>query len=196
MTKISTIAVYCGSSLGTKPVYREKAKDLAMVLINHNINLVYGGGNIGLMGVIASTLQQNGGKVTGVLPHFLNKKEVGNLDIAQLILVDSMHERKMKISELSDAFIAMPGGFGTLEEVAEMLTWSQLGLSQKPVGLFNVNGFYDLLLGQFDIMVEEGFLKPENRALLVADADPDNLLAKLNDFKPMVTPKWLHSDQT
>lgn len=196
MTKISTIAVYCGSSLGTKPVYREKAMDLAMVMFNHNINLVYGGGNIGLMGVIASTLQQNGGKVTGVLPHFLNKKEVGKLDIAQLILVDSMHERKMKISELSDAFIAMPGGFGTLEEVAEMLTWSQLGLSQKPVGLFNVNGFYDLLLGQFDIMVEEGFLKPENRELLVADDDPDNLIAKLNDFKPMVTPKWLHSDQT
>lgn len=196
MTKISTIAVYCGSSLGINPVYREKAKDLAMVLINHNINLVYGGGNIGLMGVIASTLQQNGGKVTGVLPHFLNKKEVGKLDIAQLILVDSMHARKLKISELSDAFIAMPGGFGTLEEVAEMLTWSQLGLSQKPVGLFNINGFYDLLLGQFDIMVEEGFLKPENRNLLVADADPENLLAKLNDFKPMVTPKWLHSDQT
>ena len=196
MTKINTIAVYCGSSLGINKVYREKAEALAEVLIKEKINLVYGGGNIGLMGVIANAIQHNGGKVTGVLPRFLNKKEVGKLDIAQLILVDSMHARKLKISELSDAFIAMPGGFGTLEEVAEMLTWSQLGLSQKPVGLFNVNGFYDLLLGQFDIMVEEGFLKPENRNLLVADADPENLLAKLNDFKPMVTPKWLHSDQT
>jgi len=196
MTKITTIAVYCGSSLGKNNVYREQAEALAGVLIKENLDLVYGGGNIGLMGVIASAVQQNGGKVTGVLPHFLNKKEVGKLDIEQLILVDSMHERKTKISELSDAFIAMPGGFGTLEEVAEMLTWSQLGLSRKPVGLYNINGFYDLLLGQFDKMVEEGFLKADNRNLLVADADPEKLIAKLYDFTPIVTPKWLHASQT
>jgi len=196
MTKINTIAVYCGSSLGKNEVYREMAITLAEAMCQQKIDLVYGGGNIGLMGVIASSMQQNSGKVIGVLPHFLNKKEVGNLDIEQLILVNSMHERKQKISELADAFIAMPGGFGTLEEITEMLTWSQLGLSLKPVGLYNVNGFYDLLLHQFDLMVSEGFLKADNRNLLVADADPNKLLTKLHKFKYALTPKWLQSDQT
>jgi uncharacterized protein (TIGR00730 family) len=196
MNNIKTVSVYCGSSLGKNKVYREEAVVLGNTIANQGLNLVYGGGNIGLMGVIANTVLQLGGRVTGVLPHFLNKKEVGNLDIHELILVDSMHERKQKISEISDAFIAMPGGLGTLEEVAEMLTWSQLGLSQKPIGLYNINGFYDLLLGQFDRMVEDGFLKPENRAMVLSDSNPKTLLKKLHDFEPINTPKWLHSDQT
>lgn len=196
MNKIKTIAVYCGSSLGKSKIYQDKAIALGKTIYDNDINLVYGGGNIGLMGVIANTVLQLGGKVTGVLPHFLNKKEVGNLAITELILVDSMHERKQKISELSDAFIAMPGGFGTLEEVTEMLTWSQLGLSKKPIGLYNVNGYYNLLLQQFDKMVEEGFLKMENRKIVIADHQPDLLLQKLYAFEPIVTPKWLHSNQT
>jgi uncharacterized protein (TIGR00730 family) len=157
---------------------------------------VYGGGNIGLMGVIANTILQKGGKVTGVLPHFLNKKEVGNLDVDELILVNSMHERKQKISELSDAFIAMPGGFGTIEEVSEMLTWSQLGLSKKPIGLYNVNGYYDFLLKQFDRMVDDGFLKKENRAMVLADHDPNELLDLMKHFVVIDTPKWMDADQT
>lgn len=196
MSNIKTVSVYCGSSLGKNKVYRDEAIVLGNTIANKGLNLVYGGGNIGLMGVIANTVLQQGGKVTGVLPHFLNKKEVGNLDIHELILVDSMHERKQKISEISDAFIAMAGGLGTLEEVAEMLTWSQLGLSQKPIGLYNVNGFYDLLLGQFDRMVEDGFLKPENRGMVLSDSNSEILLRKLQDYEPINTPKWLHSDQT
>lgn len=196
MNKIKTVAVYCGSSLGKNKVYTDYAVALGETLVNHGLNLVYGGGNIGLMGVIANTVLQKGGKVTGVLPQFLNKKEVGNLDVDELILVDSMHERKQTISDLSDAFIAMPGGFGTLEEVTEMLTWSQLGLSQKPIGLYNVNGFYDFLLGQFDKMVDEGFLKPQNREMMLADSDPEALLTKLREFAPVSIPKWLHAGQT
>jgi len=196
MNNINTVSVYCGSSLGKNKVYSDGAVALGNAIHKNGLNLVYGGGNIGLMGVIANTVLQLGGKVTGVMPHFLNKKEVGNLDIDELILVDSMHERKQKISEISDAFIAMPGGFGTLEEVSEMLTWSQLGLSRKPISLYNINGFFDLLIGQFDRMVDDGFLKPENRAMVLADSDPDKLLEKLYNFEPVITPKWLHSDQT
>ena len=196
MNNITTVSIYCGSSLGKNKIYADMAILLGHAIHKRGISLVYGGGNVGLMGVIANTVLQLGGKVTGVLPHFLNKKEVGNLDVDELILVNSMHERKQKISEISDAFIAMPGGFGTLEEVAEMLTWTQLGLSKKPIGLYNANGFYDLLLSQFDKMVDEAFLKPENRKMVIDDHDADSLLDKLFEFEPISTPKWLHSDQT
>lgn len=196
MNKLGTVAVYCGSSLGKDKVYTDFAVKLGETLATRNIHLVYGGGNIGLMGVIANMVLQEGGRVTGVLPHFLNKKEIGNLDIDELILVDSMHERKQKISNISDGFIAMPGGLGTLEELAEMMTWTQLGLSRKPIGLLNINGFYDLLLQHFDKMVKEGFMKENNRSMLVSDEDPEALLDKMLDFKPIKTPNWLQSDQT
>ena len=196
MVKIKTVSVYCGSSLGKEKVYLDKANELGKVIVENEMNLVYGGGNIGLMGAIANTVLQKGGKVTGVLPHFLNKKEVGNLDVDELILVESMHERKKTISDLSDAFIAMPGGFGTLEEVAEMLTWTQLGLSRKPIGLLNVDGYYDHLLAQFDHMVSQGFLKSGNRQMVLDDPEPDSLLRKMLDYTPIETPKWLSSDQT
>ena len=196
MVNIKTISVYCGSSLGKDKIYLDKAKELGEVIIENQMNLVYGGGNIGLMGVIANTVLQLGGRVTGVLPHFLNKKEVGNLDVDELILVESMHERKKTISDLSDGFIAMPGGFGTLEEVAEMLTWTQLGLSIKPIGLLNVNGYYDNLLAQFNHMVEEGFLKKENRKMVVDDPEPAELIKKMLAYSPVDTPKWMQSDQT
>ena len=196
MNKLNTIAVFCGSSPGTEARYTEQAKALGAAMVNNRMNLVYGGGNIGLMGVIANTVLDLGNSVTGVLPHFLNRKEVGHVSLSKLILVDSMHERKLRISELADAFIAMPGGFGTLEEIDEMITWAQRGLSRKPLGFFNVNGFFDPLVAQFDKMVEEGFLKPQNRTLAIVEKDPQLLLHKLSEFEPVMVPKWLHADQT
>lgn len=196
MPSIKSIAVFCGSSSGVNPIYEQKAKDLGSYLGSHKFHLVYGGGNIGLMGTIANAALAAGGEVTGVLPHFLNKKEVGHVALSKLILVESMHERKQKIEQLSDAFIAMPGGFGTLEEVSEMLTWAQLGLHQKPIGLYNINGFYDTLLKQMDTMVEEGFLKPQNRAMVLTDTNPDALIKALEAYTPVSVQKWLKPDQS
>ena len=196
MNKIKNICVFCGSSIGNDEQYQNQARALGEAMVQANMNLVYGGGNIGLMGVIANTVLNLGGTVTGVLPHFLNRKEVGHVALSKLILVESMHERKQKMSELSDAFIAMPGGFGTLEEIAEMLTWSQLGLSNKPLAFYNINGFYDPLILQFDKMVEDGFLKPQNRDISIFEQDTNRLLEKLIEFQPMAVPKWLHTDQT
>lgn len=196
MTKIKSIAIFCGSSTGSNPNYEAKAKALGTYLGKNNYHLVYGGGNIGLMGAIANAALEAGGEVTGVLPHFLNRKEVGHVDLSKLILVDSMHERKQKIEQLSDAFIAMPGGFGTLEEVSEMLTWAQLGLHQKPIGLYNINGFYNPLLSQLDLMVNEGFLKAQNRAMVITGTEPEKLIRNLKDHKPVSVPKWLKPDQS
>ena len=196
MNRIRNICVFCGSSIGNDHQYQNQARALGEAMVRADMSLVYGGGNIGLMGVIANTVLNLGGTVTGVLPHFLNRKEVGHVALSKLILVESMHERKQKMSELSDAFIAMPGGFGTLEEIAEMLTWSQLGLSKKPLAFYNINGFYDPLILQFDKMVEEGFLKPQNRQISIFEQDTNRLLEKLIEFQPMDVPKWLHTDQT
>ena len=196
MNDLKNIAVFCGSSAGNDVRYGQQAKALGEAMVNNQMNLVYGGGNIGLMGMIANTVLDLGNKVTGVLPHFLNRKEVGHVALSKLILVDSMHERKQRMSELADAFIAMPGGFGTLEEVAEMLTWAQLGLSKKPLGFYNVNGFFDPLIAQFDKMEEEGFLKPQNRRIAIVDDDPELLLSKLREYEPIEVPKWMHTDQT
>jgi len=196
MSKIKSIAVFCGSSSGNNPLYVEKAELLGTYLGKHGYHLVYGGGNIGLMGTVANAALNAGGRVTGVLPSFLNKKEVGHIALSNLILVDSMHERKQKIEQLSDAFIAMPGGFGTLEEISEMLTWAQLGLHQKPIGLYNSNGFYNLLLNQLDMMVSEGFLKAQNRAFIINETDPQTLISKLENYTPIQVEKWLKPDQT
>lgn len=196
MSKIKSIAVFCGSSLGNSALYEEKAKQLGRYLGSNHYHLVYGGGNIGLMGIIANAALTAGGEVTGVLPHFLNRKEVGHVELSNLILVDSMHERKQKIEQLSGAFIAMPGGFGTLEEVCEMLTWAQLGLHQKPIGLYNINGFYDPLLSQLDQMVDEGFLKKQNRAMVLMDIEAKNLVQSLQNYKPVPVIKWLKPDQS
>ena len=196
MTKIKSIAIFCGSSTGTNTAYEAKAKALGTYLGSNNYHLIYGGGNIGLMGAIANAALAAGGKVTGVLPHFLNRKEVGHVALSKLILVDSMHERKQKIEQLSDAFIAMPGGFGTLEEVSEMLTWAQLGLHKKPIGIYNINGFYNPFLSQLDVMVEEGFLKAQNRSMVLTDIEPDTLVQSLQHHKPVSVPKWLKPDQS
>ncbi len=196
MNNIKSIAIFCGSSLGINPVYEAKAKELGTYLGSNNYHLVYGGGNIGLMGAIANAALAVGGEVTGVLPHFLNRKEVGHVALSNLILVDSMHERKQKIEQLSDAFIAMPGGFGTLEEVGEMLTWAQLGLHKKPIGLYNINGFYNPLLNQLDVMVKEGFLKPQNRGMVLTEIEPEDLVQSLQNHTPISVPKWLKPDQS
>ncbi len=196
MPGLKSIAVFCGSSTGHSPLYVQKAQELGSYLGKNAYNLVYGGGNIGLMGAIANAALQAGAQVTGVLPRFLNKKEVGHVALSQLELVDTMHQRKQRIEALSDAFLAMPGGFGTLEEVSEMLTWAQLGLHQKPIGLYNINGFYNQWLAQLNTMVQEGFLKPANRAMVLESQQPDHLLAQLQHYKPVAVAKWLKPDQS
>lgn len=195
MNKLKTITVFCGSSTGNNPLYAEKAKELGEYLGQNGYHLVYGGGNIGLMGIIANATVDSGSDVTGVIPHFLRKREVGNLSKGELILVDSMHERKQKMEELSDGFIAMPGGLGTLDELAEILTWTQLGLHQKPIGVYNVNGYFDPLLTVFDQMVSEGFMKVENRNMVIVDNTPEGLFNKMLNYTPPSVPKWLKSDQ-
>ena len=196
MNKLESICVFCGSSPGHETIYLEKAKELGRLIADRGSRLVYGGGNIGLMGAIANEVLASGGEVTGVLPNFLNRKEVGHVALSELILVDSMHERKQKMSELSDAFIAMPGGFGTLEEIAEILTWTQLGLSKKPLGFLNVDGFYDSLSSLFGNMVDSGFLKADNRDVAIFESDPAQLLMALEKKELLEVPKWLQPDQT
>ena len=190
------ICVFCGSSPGNDPEYKEYAKKLAVVLFNSNKSLVYGGGSVGLMGVLADKLLALGGEVIGVIPRFLAAKEVDHKNLTQMIAVSTMHERKQKMSELSDAFIAMPGGFGTLEELAEILTWAQLGLVKKPIGVLNVNGYYNDLINLFDKMEKTSFLKPENRKLLLVEDEPEALLNLMESYVPITTEKWLDKSQT
>ena len=193
---INKMCVFCGSSKGHNEIYAAKAVELGSLLAGNNIELVYGGGNVGLMGVIADQVLLEGGKVTGVIPHFLFEWEVGHEGLTKLVKVDSMHERKLLMSEMADAFIAMPGGFGTLEELGEILTWIQLSIIKKPVAVLNVNGFYDSLLNQMDHMVKEGFLKPENRNMLLSSDSPSELLEMLHNFTPSSAEKWINRDQT
>lgn len=176
---MKSICIFCGSQFGNEEFYSEKAIKLARVIVSHNIELVYGGGKVGLMGVIADEVLRQNGKVTGIIPEFLFKKEVGHEGLTKLIIVNSMHERKLKMSSIADAFIAMPGGFGTLEELAEIITWNQLNLVKKPVGIYNVENFYDLLLKQFDLMVEKEFVNVNFRQQLIDSDDPELLIGRL-----------------
>lgn len=173
------ICVFCGSSMGSKPVYREAARTLAMAMVNSNSTLVYGGGNIGLMGVIADEVLSLGGKAIGVIPDFLMQKELGHQGLTQLEVVSSMHERKKRMADLSDAFVALPGGWGTLDELAEILTWKQLGLISQPIGLLNIHSFFDHLYAQMEKMVEGGFLQNQHLDMLIIEKIPQNLVAKL-----------------
>ncbi|GAB1445650.1 MAG: TIGR00730 family Rossman fold protein [Cyclobacteriaceae bacterium] len=173
------VCVFCGSSQGDRSIYKEAARALGQALLASNCSLVYGGGNIGLMGIIADEVLAGGGKVIGVIPDFLMKKEFGHQAITQLEVVKSMHERKKRMADLSDAFIALPGGWGTLDELAEILTWKQLGLITQPVGLLNINSFFDHLHAQMNTMVEEGFLQQSNMDMLIVEKIPQSLLAKL-----------------
>jgi len=185
------ICVFCGSSEGSRPEYRAAAEEMGAELVRRNIGLVYGGGNVGLMGIIADAVLKVGGEAQGVIPENLMALEVGHKGLTKLHVVHSMHERKALMADLSDAFVAMPGGFGTLEEFCEVLTWTQLGLHAKPCGILNILGYYSPLLAMFDHAVEERFLKPENRALVLAGESPTDLLQAMDEWRPVRVEKWL-----
>lgn len=193
---LKSICVFCGSKNGNNPSYEKQAKMLGLLMAEQKIDLVYGGGSIGLMGVIADSVLENKGSVFGVIPKFLAELEIEHRSVTELFIVSSMHERKQKMEQLSDGVIAMPGGFGTLEELAEILTWAQLGLVQKPIGLLNANGYYKPLIQLLDNMVKEGFLSKENRSLLIVSDNPESLLKMMTQFKPGKTKKILETDQT
>jgi uncharacterized protein (TIGR00730 family) len=185
------ICVFCGSSSGSRPEYRAAAEEMGAELVRRNIGLVYGGGNVGLMGMIADAVLKAGGEVQGIIPENLMAREVGHKRLTKLHVVRSMHERKALMADLSDAFVAMPGGFGTLEEFCEVVTWTQLGLHAKPCGILNVLEFYTPLLRMFDHAVEEQFLKPENRALVLARESPADLLQALEQWRLVRVEKWI-----
>jgi len=176
---MKSICVFCGSSPGSDKEFAEETKKLAALFLKENIELVYGGGNIGLMGVIAGAMMEGGGKVTGIMPEFLMRREHADLEITKLILVQSMHERKAMMSELSNGFIVLPGGLGTLEEFFEVWTWEQLRLHNKPIGVLNTGGYYDGMIKFLDHSVEKGFLRKEDRDLILIDDDPGQLLVKM-----------------
>lgn len=188
------VCVFCGSSAGSHPEYRACAEELGAELIRRNLGLVYGGGNVGLMGAIADAVLKAGGEAIGVIPAHLMTREIGHKGLTQLHIVHSMHERKALMADLSDAFIALPGGFGTLEEFCEVLTWSQLGLHAKPCGIVNVLGYYTPLLAMLDHAVTERFLKPQNRALVLARETPAELLQAFEEWRPVHVEKWLDRD--
>lgn len=170
--------------MGVSPIYQEAAKQLGEAIVKQGWSLVYGGGQVGLMGVVANTVLELGGEVTGVIPKFLNTREVAHDGVTHLELVETMHERKAMMEERSDAFIALPGGFGTYEELMEIVTWGQLGLHKKPIGVLNLNGFYDPLLAQVEKGIEYGFIRPSFRSLLVSAKDADTMIKALQEFVP------------
>jgi len=188
------ICVFCGSSAGSQPEYRACAEQLGAELTRRKIGLVYGGGNVGLMGEIADSVLEAGAEAIGVIPEHLMTREIGHDRLTKLHIVRSMHERKALMADLSDAFIALPGGFGTLEEFFEVLTWSQLGLHAKPCGIVNALAYYAPLLRMLDHAVDERFLKPQNRALLIARETPSDLLQAFEDWRPVHVEKWLDRD--
>jgi uncharacterized protein (TIGR00730 family) len=179
---MKSIVVYCGSSPGTNPLYKEIARELGEKFAAKEIRLIYGGGNMGLMGAVADAVMTNGGQVTGVIPNFLAELEVAHETLTELHFVETMHERKFKMVQFAKGVIALPGGYGTFDELFEILAWRQLRLYGGPVGVLNVNGFYDLLLQQLDRMVADGFLKAENRELLIVAETIDELLTKIEEF--------------
>lgn len=193
---MNSICVFCGSSAGSTPEFIVAGRNLGETLASRNIRLIYGGAAVGIMGAVANGALETGGKVIGVIPGFLSKKEVRHEGLTELITVDSMHQRKQKMAALSDGFIALPGGFGTLEEFCEILTWAQLGLVTGPVGLLNVNGYFDHLLALFDHMVSQELLKAQNRELVLHDVSISGLLEKMSTYEPKEVPKWIDAAKT
>jgi uncharacterized protein (TIGR00730 family) len=196
MQDLKSICVFCGSNFGSRPEYSNAAECLGRLFANRGITLIYGGGKVGLMGRIADAVLGAGGRVTGVIPQALILKEIGHESLTELKIVNSMHERKAVMAELADAFIAMPGGFGTLDEFCEVLTWAQLGLHHKPCGVLNVNGYYDSFLQQLDQAVSERFLRPLHRAMVLSDNDPELLLGCMMDYEAPLTGKWIDENET
>ena len=195
MKKLASLCVYCGSAVGNSAVYADAARALGRELVRRDIGLVYGGGNVGLMGAIADEVMANGGRATGVIPEALMKREVGHHGLTELHVVKDMHERKAMMAELADGFIAMPGGFGTLEELFEVTTWAQLGLHRKPIGLLNVEGFYDGLTGFASHLVDQGFVRPDHAGLLMHAPDAAGLLDQFERYVPNIKVKWLEREQ-
>lgn len=190
--KIQNICIFCGSSPGFSSIYSEKTIELAQQFIAHKIGLIYGGSSIGLMRIIADEIFQNNLPVVGVMPHFLSIKNISHSNISKLILTDNMYERKMKMVELSDAFITMPGGFGTLDELSEILTLYQLNLTDKPLAIYNINHYYDPFIKQLDIMEQEGFLRHEHRNNIIIECESQQLINALLTFQPKSVPeKWV-----
>ena len=193
MTPSKSICVFCGSSAGSREEYTVKARDLGLLFVEKEITLVYGGSNVGIMHVIADTMMKVGGKVIGVMPHNLIEREVAHKAISEFHVVETMAERKAVMDTLSDAFIAMPGGIGTLDELFEVMSWNQLELITKPVALFNVLGYYDQLISFLDHSVDQRFVKPEHRINLIAESDENILLEKILNYKPVKVDggKWI-----
>lgn len=187
---MNSICVYCGANFNGDPVLRKAVEDLAQAFVDQDIRLIYGGGSVGVMGIIADEVLNRGGLVTGVIPQFLLDLEVGHKEVTELIVTENMHERKQKMADLADGFVILPGGFGTLEEFFEVLTWLQLGLHKKPIGVLNVGGFYDHLFAQMDVMVAYRLLKEKNRNLVIDSADPIVLLEQMEVFKPVPDEVW------
>jgi uncharacterized protein (TIGR00730 family) len=188
---MNRITVFCGSSHGNEKKIEIKAFQLGEIMANNNIELVYGGAKVGLMGAVADGVLNKNGKVIGVLPSFLSKKEIAHDGLTQLIIVETMHERKTKMNELCDGVIALPGGFGTLEEFFEMLTWGQLGLHKKPIGILNIDGFYDLLIQFVENMVQKGFLKKVNQEMIIVSDEAEDLLTKMKNYIAPEVGKWI-----
>ena len=188
---MKSICVFCGSSMGYHPIYEKSAYDLGKHIASENIRLIYGGGSVGLMGVMADAAIENDGEVVGIIPRFLYEKEVGHDGVTELIIVESMHERKHKMAELSQGFIAMPGGIGTMEELFEIFTWSQLALIKKPVALFNVNHYYNHIIAFLENMVTEGFLMDNNLKSLIISHNIHEMVAKMMAYNYAETPKWI-----
>jgi uncharacterized protein (TIGR00730 family) len=188
---LRSLCVFCGASPGANPVYREAAINLGRTLAQQGIQLIYGGGAVGLMGIVADAALEAGGEVIGIIPQSLKSAEIGHNGLTRLEVVDGMHARKARMAELSDGFIALPGGLGTLEELFEVWTWGQLGYHSKPLGLLEVNGFYAKLNDFLDHLVEERFVRAPHRAMVQINESPTELIAAMAQWKPAVAPKWV-----
>jgi uncharacterized protein (TIGR00730 family) len=193
---IRRLCVFCGSNSGNDPVFSNVAHDFGVQLAKSNIALVYGGGHVGLMGIVADAVLAGGGKVIGVIPRMLWDREVGHRSLTELHIVETMHERKAMMASLSDAFVALPGGLGTLEEIFEVWTWAQLGIHRKPLGFLDALGFYAPLLSFLDRAVDAGFIRAQHRAMAIVDVDPAALLRRLSEYSPPVVEKWISAAET
>ncbi len=195
MAQVRSLCIFCGSNSGSNPIYKKAAVELGELFAAERINLIYGGSSVGLMGIIADACLKKGGRVIGVIPKALELKEVSHRGLTELHVVDSMHERKHQMFEMSDGFVTIPGGLGTFDELTEMLTWGQLGLHQKPSAILNVNGFYDSFIEQLNRCVTEGFIRKEHRDMLLIENDMHSLLAKFRSYSPPTIEKWIDRAQ-
>jgi uncharacterized protein (TIGR00730 family) len=194
--RLSNVCVYCGSSSGNQPVYAELARGLARALVERGIGLVYGGGRVGIMGIVADSVLALGGRVVGVIPQALIDREVAHAGLSELVVTSSMHERKTIMAERADGFVALPGGLGTLEELFEVWTWAQLGIHDKPCGILDVADYYAGLVRFVDHAVAEGFVKPAHRAVLMVERDPSVLLERFAHYAPPAVEKWVKPEQS